>query len=794
VNPLDSFQPAPAWGFTVGMVGRALVFTGIGLFLLAAAAALLGRHNRFERLSLWAVAIGALTVVLVMGCLIALLLGQQYQYLYVFNNTTRDMPAVYRFSAAWAAQEGSFLLWTMMSAVFTTLALRRVGALRRWYTVVGCLFLAAMLAIVAYESPFRIPGELVDANGQIRMPPTGTGLNPVLQNYWMAIHPWVIFIGFGSLLALFSWAAAAAIAGDRKDWVLRVRPWAVFSMLFLGVGLTMGGLWAYETLGWGGFWAWDPVENVSLVPFLTSAAFVHVLYLCANRGVAPRWAVALGLIPFLTFVYGTYLTRSGALVNVSVHSFAKMTEGAHGVLAGIVIATILGTLALAALAFKKGEAPPGLPPGARGWGMAAGVVLLYLIAVIAGAGMSRPFFSALGGGSAQVVAEADYNRFTAIPYLAAMLLLAVVPFLGWKRTRSERWGQIANVFLVAVLLFGVIALGLVFSGLTLDAPTQQESLPLVQQLSRRPQLLLFFLLIFTTVFAITGNAWRMVERIRARSGGWAGFLTHIGVAVLLLGLIVSRAFEKSATAVITPSQPQQLVVGPAGYLAMLSGLPGHEEVFTPECTVPIRMESLSDRFHSWTAQPVFFYEPMAALLRGELRPVTRPYIKRTFLYDLYLAIGEPSSEFLGEFTMKPGEVKEFEDGQIQVKYVAATREGEPGKPGTKFGAQLLVSYEGREFSVNPQLILTDSGMQREGAPVGVDFLASLERLDAATQEATLRLDFQEPYVFTQLFFKPLTGLVWLGAGIMTLGGVLAIRQVGRRAPKPTDASDEAAQV
>lgn len=793
MDRLESFPLAPSWGFIVGAVGRGFVFTGIGLFLLAVLSSLFGRGDWGRRLSVWAMALGAAMVLLVMACLITLLMGQQYQYLYIFNNTTRDMPDLYRFSAAWAAQEGSFLLWTMMSAVLTTLALRRVGALRRSYTVIAGLFLAAMLAIVAYESPFRIPGELVDAQGRIHMPPTGSGLNPVLQNYWMAIHPWVIFIGFGSLLPLFAWAGAAALARDPRDWVLQVRPWVVFSMLFLGVGLTMGGLWAYETLGWGGFWAWDPVENVSLVPFLTCAALVHLLYLSANRGIASKWTVALALVPFLTFVYGTYLTRSGALVNVSVHSFAKMTEGAHGVLAGIVVATVLATLAFAVIALKKkGDVPLSRPPGPRGWGMTAGVLLLYLIAVIAAAGMSRPFFSALGGGSAEVVAEGDYNRFTAVPYLLAMLLLAVVPFLGWKRTRSERWGQLANVFLVSVLLFGVVAIGLVFSGLTMESPSQREGSPLFQQITRKPELLLFFLLIFATVFAITGNAWRLVERVRAKSGGWTGFMTHIGVATLLLGLVVSRAFEKSATAVITPSQPQQLVVGPTGYLAMLDGLPTHEEVFSPDCTVPIRMESLNSRFGSWTARPVFFYEPMAALLQGQLRPVTRPYIKRTLFYDLYIAIGEPSSDFVGEFTMKPGEVKAFEDGLIQVKYVAATREGEPGKPGTRFGAQLVVLYEGREFSVNPQLVLTEGGMEREGAPVGVDFLASLERLDAATQEATLRLDFQEPYIFTQLFFKPLTGLVWLGAGIMSLGGVLAIRQVGRRAPKPTDAPDEAA--
>ena len=214
MDTLESFPLAPAWGFTVGTVGRGLVFFGIGLFAVAALAPLFGRGERARRLSFWAMGAGAGAVVLVMACLIILLLGQQYQYLYVFNNTTRDMPTVYRFSAAWAAQEGSFLLWVMMSAVFAVLALRRVSPLHRSYVVIAGLFLAAMLAIVAYQSPFRIPGELVDAQGRIHMPPTGSGLNPVLQNYWMAIHPWVIFIGFGSLLALFCWAAAAAIAGD----------------------------------------------------------------------------------------------------------------------------------------------------------------------------------------------------------------------------------------------------------------------------------------------------------------------------------------------------------------------------------------------------------------------------------------------------------------------------------------------------------------------------------------------------------------------------------------------------
>jgi cytochrome c-type biogenesis protein CcmF len=787
VNPVDQFPLAPPWGIALGWVGKALVFWGMAFFAGAAIlSAWKDRQNWVGRL-LFA---GGLCVVAAMGTLVALLLGQQYQYLYVFNNTTRDMPTLYRLSAAWAAQEGSFLLWTLTSAVFTVLAWRRVGGLRRWYSVLASVFLVAMLAIVAYESPFKIPAELVDSRGRIHMPPTGTGLNPVLENYWMAIHPWVIFIGFGSLLALFAWAGAGAIARE-TSWQRPIRPWALFSMTALGTGLVMGGLWAYETLGWGGFWAWDPVENVSLVPFLATAALVHSLYLAANRGLAVRWNFVAAMLPFVSFAYGTYLTRSGALANVSVHSFAKMTEGAHGVLAGLVIGAVLCFVVLSVLSFRGVRTSAAKGPGPRGWGMFAGICLLYLIALFAGLGMSKPFFSAVVGQNASVVGEEVYNRFAAIPYLFLMVGMAIAPFLGWKRTRPERLSQVANVTLVSVLLFGVIAMGLVFAGLTADPMEPAGRKTLLETMSDRPQLALFFLLIFATTFAVVGNLWRMIERLRARSGGWATFLTHVGVSLLMLGLVVSRAFEKTASGVITPSHPQQLVVGPAAYLAMLERMPTHEEVFDSNCRIPIRLASLSEGFGSWVAQPVFFYEPMAAMLRGELRPVTRPYIRRSFLYDLYLAIGEPSRAFQGSFSLKPGETRSLENGQIQVKYVASTREGEPGQPGAKFGVELLITYEGQTHRAQPTIELTGNGMENVGANVGTDFVAYLERLDAASGEATIRMDFQEPYMFTQLFFKPLTGLVWMGAGILTLGGLLSVRQTAKKVHSKTDETGQA---
>jgi cytochrome c-type biogenesis protein CcmF len=753
---------APALGLLAGDVGRALVFAAIGFYVLSALGWLRGGRTKVVgSAAFW---IASTCVVATMAVLVSLLLAKQYQFEYVWQNTENAMPTAYRFSAAWASQEGSFLLWATTSAVIAAVAARFTAQYRRWFTVAASLLITCMLVILAYESPFKIHPELLQIakSGAIPMPPDGNGLNPTLQNYWMVIHPWVIFLGFGSLLTLFCWAFSAVASRDFTSWVPQVRPWALASMTLTGVGLTMGGLWAYETLGWGGFWAWDPVENVSLVPFLACVALVHGLYLQANRGAWTRWNVILSLLPFGWFVYGTYLTRSGALVNVSVHSFAEMNKGAHGVLLGMTSIVWLAILVLAYLALRRRiDISEQSSVGKRGAWLKYGMGIVYSIAIMAAFGMSLPFFASVFRFSTKIVEEGRYNQIVAWPFVPAMLLMAIVPFFGWKQSSNEeaahkRSRALTRAFFFSVVMFGLIVFFVVRSGLTIVDGFRMPFLKLV----------VFYTLIWVTLFAVSANLVRCWERLRARAGGVGAFVTHSGVSILLLGLIVSRVFEREEDAVVSSSQAGFFDLAyDRTYLTELSPDMMSRGIMDPNNRLLFTITDVNQQRQMQLA-PNFFIN------QRDGNFVTRPSIKRRPLYDLYFFVQSLELTYGEKIALKPGE--SASQAGFSIKYYEPYREGEPGQPGTKFGAKLRVSYEGGESDAVPAMELSEAGMVDRPARVNDDLTVYLDSLDAGDMTATISLMRPEPLFVTKLFFKPLTMLVWIGAGMMTLGGILSI--------------------
>ena len=765
---MTQFPDPPAWGLFAGLLGKGFVFAAIALFAISAVLALRKSESWATRSFL----LGVTSVVATFVVHVVLLMTKQYEYSYVWENTSNEMAQAYRFSAAWAAQEGSFLLWTLTSAIVAAITLRVTGVYRGAFLIVCSVALAGMAGIIAYESPFQLiqlsgaDRQLLSPGQEIMLPPDGRGLNPTLMNYWMIIHPWVIFIGFGSLLSLFSFAAAASITKDHRSWVDSTRPLAIFTMIVLGVGLTMGGLWAYETLGWGGFWAWDPVENVSLVPFIATAVLVHGLLIQKNRKRWDRLNILLGLLPFVWFVYGTFLTRSGALTAVSVHSFAEMNEGAHGILLGLVIAAAIAMILFAIRAFRQPSVD--LEPkvgGDRGLGMSVGLALLYGIGLMAAYGMSLPFFGALLGRPKEVVSEQHYNFVVAFPFVPTLLLMAFVPFMGWTKTAPDRIKTVGNVFFAAVLVFGLSTIALVKSGLTLDGfermPTQQ--------------LIVFYSLVFVCLFSIVANGYRTIERVRAKSGGFGAFVTHTGVALLLLGLIVSRAFEKTDFDGVTLTQPGRLALLPnKTYLASIEKIPSPEELSNPNNRLEFLVRN-AEGAGEYAFRPNFFYMTSG----GESTPVSRPDILRRPLYDLYFVMGAPETELESDITLKEGEEKTV--GQFVVRYLKRTREGEPGQAGTKFGAIAELDIAGKTYEVHPEMQIGDDGPEMLPAEIKeLGVRVELRRLMADSGGATFAIVSPELIFPVQLFFKPLTVLVWIGAGLMTLGGVFSIAGLKRR--------------
>jgi len=243
------------------------------------------------------------------------LLGDRFEVRYVAAHSARTLPLYLKVSALWAGQEGSLLLWAALQATMAAwLAARPEGTGRTGAWAVALLGIvttvfAALVFLVA--NPF-IPSSPPPADG--------VGLSPLLRHPAMVLHPPALYLGYVGLAAPAALALGALIAGEPDAFARAARPWALGSWLFLGLGLLLGARWAYDVLGWGGYWGWDPVENAGLMPWLTATGLVHALAAPDRRGGARAWAVALAVVSFLLVILGTYITRSGAIV--SVHAFA----------------------------------------------------------------------------------------------------------------------------------------------------------------------------------------------------------------------------------------------------------------------------------------------------------------------------------------------------------------------------------------------------------------------------------------------------------------------------------------
>jgi cytochrome c-type biogenesis protein CcmF len=355
-----------------------------------------------------------------------------------------------------------------------------------------------IVAILCKQSPFKLLPPPVPADG--------VGLNPLLQDAWMVIHPPVMFIGFASLSVPFAFAIAALWKKRWDGWVTRAIPWALVSFVTLGTAILMGGYWAYKTLGWGGYWGWDPVENTSLVPWLFTVALVHGMFLQRVRKRHRKVNLILACASFATILYGTFLTRSGVLADFSVHSFIDL--GITGWLVAILGFFVLLSVALIAVRWRAipvfEEEETGLL--ARSVLFILGIAVFCALACVIILGTSAPLLTRLSGTPSQV--EISFYGKTAAP--AALLLLlfsGLVPFVSWKAAPAREIARSARRSLAVGL--AVLALALVLG-------------------ARDPASLV---MLFAAGFAADMNLRAVLRKARnGKLGGAGGYLAHVGVA------------------------------------------------------------------------------------------------------------------------------------------------------------------------------------------------------------------------------------------------------------------------
>ncbi len=363
------------------------------------------------------------------------------EYVAAYSSTT--LPTLYKISAFWAGQQGSFLLWLLIHAIIgAVLIFRRTSA-----TSLGIYFLiqSVLVLLVLAKSPFaENPAQVYE----------GVGLNPLLQDFWMAIHPPIIFVGYALLAVPFALSLGNLLTDTAsRNWLEEARKWTLAAWSFLGAGIFIGGYWAYKVLGWGGYWGWDPVENSSLVPWLLSAVLLHLINLARKKSAVLAPAHAAATFTYALVIYGTFLTRSGILGDFSVHSFAGTSIGFSIALANALV--LIGGLMI--LLVKAKSLPQGKmydTHGEAAFTILLGCLLIIFIAAIVWVGMSMPLLSQIFGEAAAV--DSDFYVKSTAPIALMLVVLIIWTFAKFGRSISLG-GKISHVGFLMMLAAIVIS-------------------------------------------------------------------------------------------------------------------------------------------------------------------------------------------------------------------------------------------------------------------------------------------------------------------------------------------------
>jgi len=527
-------------------LGRAALVVALGLVLYAVLAGAYGAATGKRRIAdsarnaLFASFVACLAAAAV---LLGAFLSDDLSFVYVADHSSRGLPAQYAFTALWSGQEGSLLFWvtilTGMGSAAVLLNRKLVADVLPWTVpIVGAVAAYFVIVLVFVSSPFETRPAPVD----------GLGLNPSLQNPYMMAHPPMLYLGYVGLTIPFAFAMAA-LASKRTDerWIVATRRWTLASWTFLGIGILLGSKWAYEEVGWGGWYAWDPVENAALMPWLVSTAFLHSVMVQEKKNMLRVWNVVLVALAFGLSIFGTFLTRSG-VIN-SIHSFSQSPIGAWFlaficVVAIFSIAMIMWRLPVLRSRTKMESLV------SREAAFLYNNLFFVAFALTVLWGVAYPMVSEAVRGVASTVGAPYYNFFGIIFGLPLVLLMGIGPLIAWRRASlrqlaaSVAWPAAVAVVVGALLLVlgaGSSLLGMVgytFAAFVLAAIV----LEFVRGTRARK--------------ALGESSWvgaftSLVGRNRRRYGG---YIVHASIALLLIGAVGIGVYGTTSIRKLEPGQ------------------------------------------------------------------------------------------------------------------------------------------------------------------------------------------------------------------------------------------------
>jgi len=557
------------------------------------------------------------------------LIGTDFSIKYVAFNTTRATPIYYRVTGLWGALEGSLLLWEWLLIIFAAITAwvyrDRHREMMPWVIMIFSIVSVFFLCVIGFLSN---PFETISP-----VPADGRGLNPLLEDANMMTHPPLLYTGFVGLTVPYAFAMAALIVGKVDEaWIVSTRRWTIIAWFFLTVGNLVGAWWSYHVLGWGGYWAWDPVENAAFMPWLPATAFLHSVQVQERRRMLKVWNLSLIIVAFSLTIFGTFLTRSGILS--SIHAFSSGPVG--GFFLGFLTLILLSSFGLLAYRADLLREQPELDAmvSRESAFLLNNIVLVSALFTIL-LGTIFPLLSEAVAGVQVSVGAPYFNSVTVPLFLFLVFLMAMGPMIAWRRAS---WNNLKRNFLWPAAAALLVALGLFIWKV-------QDFLPLLG----------FTLLAFVvlTILYDTALALRARKRIagegiirglitltRRNQRRYGGLVVHLGVVLIIMGIAGSMTYsiEKEATLAVK----QNLQVG--NYQIQFQGLRGSQQ------PTHFRVEGAFRVFHSGNDEGIL--SPALKFFPTQQSPVGRAVHQSSLSEDIYLILSGFSELDRNQATLK----------------------------------------------------------------------------------------------------------------------------------------------
>jgi len=536
--------------------------------------------DSWKRLARISFIIEAISVTAILGLIVYINFNHLFEYQYAYKHTSRSLETKYLMACTWEGQEGSFLLWSFWHCI---LGLVVIKTSRQWETPVMTIvsltqvFLATLVAGLYFfgekvgSNPFVLlrnetAGPLFSRADYLSFIKDGNDLNPLLQNYWMTIHPPVLFLGFASTLFPFAFAFAGLWTKKYGEWTKAALPWALFSAAILGLGVMMGGMWAYESLTFGGYWAWDPVENASMVPWLTLVAGIHTLLIYKHTGRALKPTFLFFIFCFGLILYSTFLTRTGILGDTSVHAFTGEGNSLKIHLLIFMAATLIPALVLF---FTNNKYIPSIQQeessSSREFWMFIGSLVLFLAGIVIIGKTSVPLFNKIFNTNIAAPEDVEfaYNRIQVFVAIVIGALTAIVQYLKYKQTQRKLFWKKIGVPTIIAAVIATLVLG--FGNINYN----DKGIGFLAAI---------WVALVAAIYAAIANLLYIWIGMKGKLKLSGASITHFGFALMLVGILISSSKKEvlshNTSGIFVPLGEGNKITGdPGDNLTLVKGVP-----------------------------------------------------------------------------------------------------------------------------------------------------------------------------------------------------------------------------